>query len=248
MDRKSSILMSVLGVFALVIVTVGVSYAFFSYTRTGAKTNTIQSGKISFYYTEVNQITLTNAMPVDDSAATGTTVTDTKNVGEFEFKVGAVDLSGVEIGYDVILVDANSAADVAAGKVLDANQVSLLLLDTANSGNGTITNKLSTPKTADVVLASQTGTKNAVIAQGVIKAGSNAAGDMTVNDTYTLRMWLSNTNSNLDINASDNGSGVISSGPNYVVGSDGATVSGASNGKSYSVKVKVETTSVVTTN
>lgn len=245
MDRKSQVLMSVLGVFALVIVTVGVSYAFFSYTRTGARTNTIQSGKISFYYTEAeNGINLTNAMPVADSVATGESVTDTNNVGEFEFKVGATDLSGVTIGYNVVLVDANTAQDIADGKVLDANQVSLLLRPTAGTGNSAITNNVASPMTAQEVLA----LPGAIMAQGVIKTGETTTGARDVYDNYVLRMWLSNSNTNNDITASDSGSGVISSGENYTVGDDGATVTGNNSGKKYSVKIKVDTTTVTTTN
>ena len=52
MDKTKQTLMSVLGVFALVIVTVATSYAFFSYSRTGETTSTVTSGDISFQFSE----------------------------------------------------------------------------------------------------------------------------------------------------------------------------------------------------
>ena len=58
MDRKNELLMSVLGVFALVIVTVGASYAFFSYSRTGTTTNTVTSGNIEFTFRDERTVNI----------------------------------------------------------------------------------------------------------------------------------------------------------------------------------------------
>ena len=64
MEKKNQVLMTVLGVFALVIVTVGVSYAFFTYSRTSTTNNTINTTTqpISFGFTESGQIALVDAV------------------------------------------------------------------------------------------------------------------------------------------------------------------------------------------
>lgn len=101
MEKKNQILMSVLGVFALVIVTVGVSYAFFTYSRTGNTSNTIQSGEISFTYKEGADVTLSNVFPVADSI--GATQTD----DVYSFDVSTTIVGNASMAYDIILVQNN---------------------------------------------------------------------------------------------------------------------------------------------
>ena len=57
-------------------IVVGVSYAFFNYTRTGTS-NTISVGRISFVHNQTNTISLTNVFPI----ASEDIDTDTTNVG-----------------------------------------------------------------------------------------------------------------------------------------------------------------------
>lgn len=106
MDKKNQVLMSVLGVFALVIVTVGVSYAFFSYSRTGTTTSTITSGDISFTYLEGAEASLTNAFPVADQYGAADTT------GAYKFSVNTTYTGPAEMKYDVYLVDANYGGEV----------------------------------------------------------------------------------------------------------------------------------------
>ncbi|MCI5967565.1 MAG: hypothetical protein MRZ42_04210, partial [Tenericutes bacterium] len=56
MKNRNNILLSILGIITLVIVTVGVSYAFFSYTKKGTTENSIKTGTITFLYTEVTGV------------------------------------------------------------------------------------------------------------------------------------------------------------------------------------------------
>ena len=52
-----------IGTFAVVLMLLTVSYAFFNYTRTGAS-NTIRTGRISFSTGQTNTINLTNVFPI----------------------------------------------------------------------------------------------------------------------------------------------------------------------------------------
>ena len=103
MDKKNQILMSVLGVFALVIVTVGVSYAFFSYSRVGETTNTITSGDIQFSYVEGDTATLKNAFPVADAVGAA------DETGAYTFTVSGYQTGQAELKYNVTLMSANTA-------------------------------------------------------------------------------------------------------------------------------------------
>ena len=55
-NKKKQGLLAVLGLFGILLITAGVTYAFFSYTRSGSTENSITSGNISFLYTENTKI------------------------------------------------------------------------------------------------------------------------------------------------------------------------------------------------
>ena len=66
-NNSKQVLLSVLGVAILVVAVVGVSFAAFSYSKTGEKVNTITTGTITMSYSETtNGINLTNALPMSD--------------------------------------------------------------------------------------------------------------------------------------------------------------------------------------
>ena len=85
-NNSKQVLLSVLGVAILVVAVVGVSFAAFSYSKTGEKVNTITTGTITMSYTDVtNGINIQNAMPMSDEQ--GKTLTGENNV--FDFNVSA---------------------------------------------------------------------------------------------------------------------------------------------------------------
>lgn len=61
--QSKQILISVIGVAILVVAVVGVSFAFFNYTRTGAA-NQVSTGKIKFVSEQTGSITLSNVFPL----------------------------------------------------------------------------------------------------------------------------------------------------------------------------------------
>ncbi|MBR3661209.1 MAG: hypothetical protein IKN63_04870 [Bacilli bacterium] len=100
-NKKKRTIITIVAMVLLVIVTASVTYAFFSYTRTGSA-NTISAGRISFNSQEGNAINLSNAFPISSTqAATDTTnaktlaitVTgDTDYTGGIEYLVTADDV------------------------------------------------------------------------------------------------------------------------------------------------------------
>ena len=97
-NNSKQILLSVLGVAILVVAVVGVSFAAFSYSKTGEKVNTITTGTITMSYSETtNGINLTNALPMTDEV--GKALKDENQY--FDFTVNASITGDTTINYAV---------------------------------------------------------------------------------------------------------------------------------------------------
>lgn len=66
-NQSKQVLLSVIGVAILVVAVVGVSFAFFNYTRTGTA-NTVETGKIKFNSVAGEAIELRNVFPISSTA------------------------------------------------------------------------------------------------------------------------------------------------------------------------------------
>ena len=89
-NNSKQVLLSVLGVAILVVAVVGVSFAAFTYSKTGERVNTITTGTITMSYSEpVNGINLVDALPITDES--GKKLNGTNEY--FDFTVSA-DIAG----------------------------------------------------------------------------------------------------------------------------------------------------------
>ena len=102
-EKNKKIVLSVLGILSLVIITIGVTYAIFTYTRLGSTENTVTTGTLKFLYTENtgvgNGISIENAFPVSDTVGKSYS---TENY-VFDFKVEGTNTGKDEIPYEVTL-------------------------------------------------------------------------------------------------------------------------------------------------
>ncbi len=102
-NRSKQTLIALLGILSLVLITVGVTYAVFTYTKLGETENTITTGTLKFLYTENtgvgNGISITNALPVSDSV--GKAYTTDGYV--FDFKVEGANSGNTAIPYELTL-------------------------------------------------------------------------------------------------------------------------------------------------
>ena len=127
-NNSKQVLLSVLGVAILVVAVVGVSFAAFTFSQTGEKTNTITTGVITMNYKESdNYIHLTNAMPMNDS--TGAALPSTTDGNVFDFTVsGKITGSGnTTINYAI------SAVPTEGTNTLKNNFVKVYLTDQDDS-------------------------------------------------------------------------------------------------------------------
>lgn len=242
MEKKNQVLMTVLGVFALVIVTVGVSYAFFTYSRTSTTNNTINTTTqdIKFGFTESGGIALTDAvaLPAEKGKVLDTNV--------YTININANMPANSTVEYRITAIN-NTKAE-APKTALENTQVRAYLTkagapvwetkDTANNNND------GTKLMSEIISGEAT--------EGLLHSFTVDTSDYTtITDSYELRIWLDKEASGNVIDANDrneegNTTGTINGATDgsYTVGDDGQTVTSTATNKTYSLQVRVDATAV----
>lgn len=182
--RTQSRIVLVLAIFLLVAVTIGVSYAFFTYARLGTTENTITTGTITFLYDEKNAsgngITITDALPTTD--ANGKLLTGNNNA--FDFKVLATTTGNTSLPYEIT---ARKKADSTAPE--DAIKIYL-----TEVGTDTETPAPLTLKDTNVTRFSELNQTSVAVTDGTIEKtiynGSVPANSTNYEKNFRLRMWI----------------------------------------------------------
>ena len=175
MNNSKQTILSIVGIAILVIAVVGVSFAFFSYSRTGTTNNVITTGSLTFEYeeTSASALSLTNRFPQTDSEGAAET-------SAFAFDVkGTVPTTANAINYKVYVVP--GATEAGKQRFLD-DQISIKVTAT----NGGVVE--SAYQTAGALSSSISTNKGIQIGHGTI----NATGVEQQHD-YTLKMWVNST-------------------------------------------------------
>ena len=200
--RKTGLLLSILGVISLVLITAGVTYAFFSYAKEGQTENVITTGTIQFAYNETdtqgNGILLQDALPISDTdgkALDGTS----GNRKAFNFTVTSITPSTAKIPY-VVTVKKQPSSTLSDG------QIKLYLVATGSeTGNGTteVSGAVQTFSQLPALNATSLNNANAnyatlfgslnnanekVLFTGLVPSSSN--GGNSYSTSFVLRMWL----------------------------------------------------------
>ena len=176
MKNRNNILLSILGIITLVIVTVGVSYAFFSYTKKGTTENSIKTGTITFLYTEVTGvgkgIKIEDSLPISDDQ--GKLLTGSGNV--FEFKITSDTLSNTSIPYEV-------TARKSSNSTLDEKAVKVYLTEVDGEESELLLDNYSNLKETD------TNVPEGIVEKTLYK-GKVPANTTKYEKNFKLRMWL----------------------------------------------------------
>lgn len=115
MNYKKTRVLLIIALITLIITTVGMSIAFFSYVKEGYTSNELTAGTVKLHYDEVNKkgrgISITDALPVDDN--------NTAKVNEpyFEFKIES-ESTNLDISY-VVTARMSSDSDIELGDAVD---------------------------------------------------------------------------------------------------------------------------------
>ena len=105
--------LKIVGPLVLILMLVGITYAFFNYTRTGTSNN-IRVGRISFESKNEETITLNNIFPVDPSNTTD--MNDPTKVGTYSIDIkGDTDYSD---GIEYLVSSVDSSIYTSSGKIV----------------------------------------------------------------------------------------------------------------------------------
>ena len=170
-NRKA--LIAFLGIIGIVLTTVGVTVAWFSYARNGLIENSITSGNISFIYEENdnarNGISLEDALPMPDSYG--------KELNTyFDFKVKG-NAGTAKIPYEITLKAKDGSDNIG-----DSVKVYLTEIDGTSEEEKVLSIYDS--------LANSTNTIAALNNEKTLYESEIPAGSRNYTDNYRLRMWL----------------------------------------------------------
>src|SRR5574344_1352009 len=195
MDKKKTLILSILGVIVLVIAVVGISYAMYAFTGTGSKENLITTGSVSVDVpSETNTITLDSNYSATDAIGTSSDET-------LEFSVKS-NLEGTatinyNVGFDV------TESTVVGG--LKAKDVKFNLKKGDNYILGTATTGVTlASRYAEAGSILDAGSQP-VIAHYLVDSGT-LAGNQTFN--YVVKAWISE-----DYNLPTTGTGTCGGSP-----------------------------------
>ena len=176
-NKKKQIIITLVAIISLIVITVGVTYAFFNYSRTGTTDNTIKTGSITFLYTEVSGvgkgISLTEAYPVSDSIGK-------VQVGEgkvFDFKVTSNIEMNSNIGYQV-------TARKKTGSTLANSAVKVYLTEVNGTEQELLLSKYSELDQTDKVDSSKYDER--ILYEATVPANTK-----NYEKNFKLRMWVS---------------------------------------------------------
>mgnify|MGYP004597627227 CR=1 FL=1 len=175
-NKKKQIIITLIAIISLIVITVGVTYAFFNYAKEGTTDNTIKTGSITFLYTEVSGvgkgISLTEAYPVADSIGK-------VQVGEgkiFDFKVTSNISMNSNIGYQV-------TARKKTGSTLANNAVKVYLTEVNGTEQELLLSKYSELSQTDKVDISKYDER--ILYEGTVPANTS-----NYEKNFRLRMWV----------------------------------------------------------
>ena len=181
-QKNKQMKLVIIGIAIFVIGLIGVTYAFFNYTRTGVA-NSIRVGRIYFNTQENDTINLTNVFPISSSEATG----ENDNYGEIVIEIeGDTDYSeGIE--YLVSSVDTNIYT--STGKTVP------LSLDVSVTGLGTSNANYFTAResaTASIYkkLVGDTLVGDQILLVGFIKPNTTSGTAEGVDGKITIKAYL----------------------------------------------------------
>ena len=165
--KSNETLLSIIGIFVLIILVVGITYAGFSKTSSGGN-NSISSGTITMSFQEPsNNVVITNAMPTSNGYSSTT---------HFDFSVSGSAKAALTIAYEISITE-------KAGNTINPDYVMIGL-----KKNGTIVYPYGIPVRFLRSSSIRNGSKILIKDQFTLaQTGSN----YTATDNYQLFLWLS---------------------------------------------------------
>jgi len=176
MNRKKEIILSLVGIFVLIFLMFGTTYAIFTYTKLGSTENIITTGALRFLYTENSGngtgISITNAKPVADSVGMAYTSDGTV----FDFKLEGTNTSDDLFYYKITLEKDSSST-------LDESAVKVYLSDITDNSDTAVNGPISYSSLTEY--NSSDSVREGVLTQGSVKG--------EYSKSFRLRVWVSDS-------------------------------------------------------
>ena len=184
-NKSKQILFSVFGILSLLVITIGVTYAVFSYTKEGTTDNVVTSGTLKFLYTENSAggtgINISEAEPISDTQ--GKELVGDNNV--FDFKVEGTNTGSEVIPYEVTLRKKDTST-------MSEDNIKVYLQD------GTDQTDLLTPTLYSKLM--QTNIDVGSNIEKTLYKGEVLGNTNNYLKTFRLRMWIDENSNQNDIN------------------------------------------------
>ena len=181
--RSIQIIFAIISIAILVIAVVGVSFAFFSYSKTGTTNNVIETGQIYMYFNNSSTISLSDQFPMKNNEATSGLTGENQSM---TFTVTGYSSGSSSISYTVYAIKPDGATTTGR---FPNDQISVFLSQASSNKGQTITSSiLNTPTHVNDAVDNGTGW---AIASGTIAAGTQNGSEQV--DTYTLKMFVNDT-------------------------------------------------------
>lgn len=178
----------------IVVAAAGVTFAFFTYTQTGANQNILQTGEIFLVLTgETTGISLSNAMPISDEVALTDVGASTAGAGDrkdYQFSLNCKNPSSKNVQYSIYLIEDATPEGLGEATRLDAKWIKFNLQ--RKVGEGSFEEVIETGRW-DFWSGKNGGTPTRIY-EGVFVKEQNTA----INHTFNLRLWIAD-----DIKVSD---------------------------------------------
>ena len=185
MNNSKQAVLSIVGIAILVIAVVGVSFAFFTYSKNGTTENVITTGSISFNSTnDEGALALNNKFPQTNEEGVANQ--------DYDFTVtGTIPSTANPVHYGVFLVKGNmptNPAGLDADNVFENEEISVKL--TATGGGNVISpwNATGADDDSNALTDAVDTTQGLLVGYGTVAADGNAA-----THSYSLVMWVNET-------------------------------------------------------
>ena len=184
-NKNRQLIVSLLGIASLFLITIGATYAVFSYTKEGTTDNVVTSGILKFLYTENSAsgtgINISEAEPISDTQ--GKSLVGDNNV--FDFKVEATNTGSEVIPYEVTLRKKDTST-------MSEDNIKVYLTDETESTDivaPTLYSKLT-----------QTNIDVGSNIEKTLYKGEVAGNTNNYLKTFRLKMWIDESSNQNDIN------------------------------------------------
>lgn len=182
-NNKKQVILSIIGIFILVMTIIGVSYAAFTFTKQGQEENVVRTGTVTMTYTEAeNGISIENAIPMEEEK--GKLLAGEGEI--FDFTVSASITGRTTINYEIV-------AEKDESSTIN-DQYIRLYLEKSSVKDGTYSSVLEPKAFTPSESKSDLGAPEGVMQ---LDTGSFSTTDLEdisakreFNQYYRLRMWV----------------------------------------------------------